>query len=288
MSLLNPQLVAFMAVVKHKTVHGAATAVHVTQTAVTQRLLALEKKLTTTLFLRTRRGMLLTPEGEFLLRYCLTVQELEGEALANIKGAVTQAEVHITIGGPTSLMQSRVVSQTVPIMKQYTNLLLRFDINNDNATQQQNLRCGNCQLAILPNQDLIRSMETKVLVAEEYVLICTPAWHKRKLRDIIRDERIIDFNADDQTTLQYLRQYDLLKVARSERYFANSTHALALLLTQGLGYSVLTKEFVEPLVQQKQLIILNKEKIYQHTMVLAWYKRYALPAYFTALIEVIN
>jgi LysR family transcriptional regulator (chromosome initiation inhibitor) len=287
MSLLDPQLVAFMAIVEHKTVHAAAEAVHVTQTAVTQRIRALESKLATTLFLRTRRGMLVTPEGEALLHYCLAVRELEGEALAKIKGVVAEAKVQITIAGPTSIMQSRVVLQTVPVMKQYPNLLLRFDIN-DNATQQQNLRNGDCQLAILPKEDLTYSMDAKLLTAVEYVLVCTPACQHRKLKDIIRAERIIDFNAGDQTTLNYLRQYDLFDLACSERYFVNSTNALALLLSRGLGYSVLTKEFIAPFVKQKKLIILNKVRVYEHTSALVWYKRHGLPKYFSALIDVIN
>ncbi len=82
MSLLSPQLQAFQAIVKYKTVHAAADTLNVTQTAVTQRIRALEEKLRVTLFIRTRRGMLLTSEGEALLRYCQAVRDIEGEALA--------------------------------------------------------------------------------------------------------------------------------------------------------------------------------------------------------------
>ncbi len=70
MSLLSPQLEAFVAITRYRTVHAAAVDLHITQTAVTQRIRTLETRLRTTLFTRTRRGMLLTPEGEALLRYC--------------------------------------------------------------------------------------------------------------------------------------------------------------------------------------------------------------------------
>ena len=70
MSLLSPRLIAFLAVAQCKTVHRAADKIHITQTAVTQRIRALEHSLKTTLFIRTRKGMNLTPEGEVLLRYC--------------------------------------------------------------------------------------------------------------------------------------------------------------------------------------------------------------------------
>ena len=68
MSLLSPQLQAFLKVAEQKTVHGAADKLFLTQTAVTQRIRTLETSLGTTLFIRTRRGMALTSEGGALLR----------------------------------------------------------------------------------------------------------------------------------------------------------------------------------------------------------------------------
>ena len=51
-----------MAIVRQGTVHGAAGELHLTQTGVTQRIRAIEQKLETTLFLRSRKGMKLTQE----------------------------------------------------------------------------------------------------------------------------------------------------------------------------------------------------------------------------------
>lgn len=53
MSLLSPQLKAFMAIIDAKTVHAAASILNITQTAVTQRLRNLEAQLKTTLFIRS-------------------------------------------------------------------------------------------------------------------------------------------------------------------------------------------------------------------------------------------
>ena len=61
-----------------------------------------------------------------------------------------------------------------------------------------------------------------------------------------------------------------------------------MMLYMGYGYGLLTKEFCQPYIQQKQLIILNEGKIYQNQMVLAWYPRAEPPDYFTALINAIN
>ena len=63
MTLLSPNLIAFAAIVRQGTVHGAAQDLKITQTGVTQRIRVIERELGTTLFLRSRRGMTLTQEG---------------------------------------------------------------------------------------------------------------------------------------------------------------------------------------------------------------------------------
>lgn len=287
MSLLSPQLQAFIAIAQQKTVHGAADILHITQTAVTQRIRALESSLLTTLFIRTRRGMMLTPEGEALLRYCNAVRELEGEALAKITKTGIDTAVNICISGPTSIMSSRVIPQCLPVLKKFPNLLMHFDVN-DIEDRVKTLRSGVCQFALLKQEDLAPEMESKNLKAERYVLVCSSAWKNRKLKDILQTERIIDYDPTDMMTYDYLKHYGLFEYVNHERYFVNRTDALAMMLTQGLGYGVLTTEFSKPYIDNKQLIFLNSGKIFENNMALAWYARHEPPTYFTALINAIT
>jgi len=287
MSLLSPQLQAFMAIAKHKTVHSAAGAVHITQTAVTQRIHSLEAKLGTTLFIRTRRGMMLTPEGEALLRYCNAVNEIEGEALAKISGAGIDSEIRIGITGPSSIMRSRIIPQCFSVIKNFPNLLVHFDIN-DLENRVRSLRSGDSQLAVIREEDVVPEMEYKKLQPERYVLVCTSAWKKRKLRDIIAAEHIVDYDLSDQMTFNYLKHFNLFDLVNHERHFANRTDALAMMLVAGYGYGVLTMEFSKPYIEEKKLIVLNSGKIYKTSMALAWYDRPEPPKYFSALIGAIE
>lgn len=287
MSLLSPQLEAFVAVARHKTVHAAASALHITQTAVTQRIHTLESKLSTTLFLRTRRGMTLTPEGEALLRYCHAAHELEGEALANIKGAGTETDILVSITGPSSIMRARIMQQCFAVMKRFPHLLVHFDIN-DFESRIRSLRSGESQLAIIREEDLVPEMESKTLKPERFVLVAPSQWKKRTLRDIIQSEKIIDYDPADQTTFDYLKHFDLFDQIKHERHFANRTDALAMMIVHGFGYGVLTEEFSRPYVEDNELIVLNAGKIYQNKLALAWYPRYEPPKYFSALIQAIE
>ncbi|TAK73600.1 MAG: LysR family transcriptional regulator [Gammaproteobacteria bacterium] len=287
MSLLSPQLDAFIAVAQQKTVHSAAILLHVTQTAVTQRIRTLEAKLKTSLFIRTRRGMVLSPEGEALLQYCNAVRELEGEALAKITGAAVDSTIRMAITGPTSIMSSRIIPQCLPIIKKFPNLLVNFDIN-DVEDRVRLLRSGECQLAILQQENVMPEMEYKILRPERYVLVCTAAWKKRKLRDIIQSERIIDYDASDQMTFHYLKHFDLFELARHDRHYVNRTDALALMLVSGCGYGVLTAEYSKPYVDQNKLIVLNAGKIFENILALAWYPRPEPPKYFAMLVQTIS
>lgn len=287
MSLLSPQLIAFMSVAKYKSVHGAASAIHITQTAVTQRIHTLEAKLSTTLFIRTRRGMILTPEGEALLRYCHSVNDLEGEALAIIKGAGIETDIHFCITGPSSIMHARIIPQCFSVVKKFPRLLLQFDIN-DLENRSHSLRLGESQLAVIREEDIMPEMQHKILKPERYVLVCTSAWKKRQLKTIIESERIVDYDTKDQTTFQYLKHFELFDYANHERHFANRTDALAMMLIEGYGYGVLTEEFSKPYLQQKKLIMLNAGKIYETNMALVWYPRPQLPKYFSSLIDAIE
>lgn len=286
MSLLSPNLVAFMAIVKYKTVHGAAGAIHLTQTAVTQRIRALERQLKITLFIRTRRGMVLTQEGEALLRYCQAAKSLEGEALARIQKTGVETEVSLTISAPTSIMCSRIVPSCLPIIKKFPHLLMHFDVD-DIDERHEKLRAGVADLVILREDDLRPEMAHKILEPEEYILVCSPQWKKRRLKEIIQHERIIDFDESDNITFDYLKHYDLFEQANHSRYFVNRTEDLALMVSEGIGYSTLAKEFAKPYVRDHELIILNHGKSLNIPLVLAWFDRPEPPNYFSAVVKAI-
>lgn len=286
MSLLSPPLQAFLAIVQQRTVHGAADSLHMTQTAVTQRIRGLEQRLKTTLFVRSRRGMALTPEGEALLHYCLGAQELEGEVLAKMSGSAQDAVVQVCITGPSSVMHTRVIPSCLDVMRQFPQLLLNFDIS-DTRDVLKSLRSGRCQFAILPEEALTREVKYKPLQAEVYVLVSCPQWKNRRLNEIIKQERIIDFNPSDMMTYQYLKNFHLYEHANHDRHYANRIESIALMIANGMGYGVLTREFIQPYLTSGQLVILNQDKELNYLQVMAWYERPEPPAYFKAIIDAI-
>lgn len=287
MSLLDPKLLAFLSVARIGTVHGAAYALRITQTGVTQRLRALERQLSTTLFIRSRTGMKLTHEGEALLRYCQAAEGLEGQVLGEISGALKQTPVSITLAGPTSIVSSRIIAECFGIYQKYPNLLLNFRLD-DHENRLELLKKGKAQLVIVSPSEVSLELDSKVLKSDRYVLVGTSKWKGRRTSEIVQSERMIDFYENDDTTIKYLTKFGLMKEARKERIFANTNYAIISMFKAGIGYGTLTAEVAAPSVERGELIVLNQKQVLEDPQALAWYPRKEMPIYFKDIIAAIR
>ncbi len=276
-----------MGVVGRGTVHGAARDVGITQTGVTQRIRALERALGVTLFTRSRLGMRLTAEGEALNRYCQRVRDMEGELLASLRGRAEEESVRLVITGPSTVMRSRVIPQTARVLEEFPNVAITFDLDDDQSGLGS-LKRGEAQLAVLDRAEVPAELDSKVLAPMRYVLVGAKAWRRRSVRDVVARERIVDFNGDDDATLQYLKRHRLLAAARKDRHFANNIDALAAFVAAGHGYSVLAEEFAAPLIAAGVVVPLDPGKADRVELALAWYPRPEMPAYFAAVVREIK
>ena len=222
---MHPGLEAFLAVVKHGTVRGAAGEVGLTQTGVTQRIRTLERRLGTTLFVRSRRGMRLTPEGESLNRYCQRARDLEGELLPFGRASEDPGTVRVRITGPSSIMRARVIPGALRILQRHRRVAFTFHLDDDESGLTS-LRTGRSQLAVVAQDEIVDELDSKRLRPARYVLVGPSSWRGRPVREIVSEEAIVDFNERDDATFRYLRKYRLRGKAQRERHFANNIDAL--------------------------------------------------------------
>ena len=100
--MLRPHLKTFLTVCESGSFNKAAGALFITPSAVLQQIQTLEAELNVTLFLRNRKGVSLTPEGEFLLQKAKTLQKLNEEIHHEIQNVGSKDQT-ICIG--TSIME---------------------------------------------------------------------------------------------------------------------------------------------------------------------------------------
>ncbi|MCF6766257.1 LysR family transcriptional regulator [Thiotrichales bacterium 19S3-7] len=290
MSLLSPSLEAFIAIAKYHTVHQAADSLHLTQTAVTQRIRTLEEKLSISLFIRSRKGMQLTEEGKALLRYCQATKMLEKDCMDQIFGTNDKSIIRVKITAPSSIMNSRVIPNTSAILKRFPNLRVTFDTEDSNIRNSL-LSKGEVDFAVLHQEQVTREMQKKVLKAETYYLIGSKNLSNQPIEEIVQSNTIIDFDETDQATFSYLKQFNLFNDCQKERYFINNIESLIVLLRAGIGYTVLTHDSLNQIKDddfKRHLCILNGGKTYQQAIALCWYLRPNMPKYFRAIIDSIN
>ncbi len=284
--LKNPLLVAFEKVVLLKTVHAAAIDLGLTQAAITKRIQALESEMGVNLFLRSRRGMALTEEGAALLQFCKITQDAEGELFGKIKGQERQ-ESSLTLIGPTSAISTRVAENCSPLYSKYP--FLRLHLRSDDHTNLvESIRRGEADLAIVPPSQVPNEMDSKLLKPDKYYLVAAKSWKNRDLKEILKNERIIDFYESDSTTLTYLKKFSLEKLVKKSRLFVNENEALIRYFTQGVGFGTLTESVAEPFLASDQLVRLNKAQTIDDPLALVWYPRSKRQPFFDDLIKSIK
>jgi LysR family transcriptional regulator, chromosome initiation inhibitor len=287
MKLLSPGLQAFHAVAKAGTVHAGTRILHITQTALTRRIAGLEAELGTTLFLRSRRGMTLTDEGQALLHYCEQALEMEGETLARIHGKEELGRQHIVVQGPSSVMRARVIPALAPVLVSYHQLTAEYRIK-DHGTGIDQLKRGECDILILPRSAVLSEFDSRLLKPERYVLVGPISWQSRNISEVVRNERIIDFDPTDTITQQFLEHHDLTSMARTDRHFANNTDALATMVESGIGYTVLSVEFATPLIDANRIAAIGGRRHWDYGLAVAWFPRRHMPDYFRAILKAIK
>ncbi|MDH4467513.1 MAG: LysR family transcriptional regulator [Bacteriovoracaceae bacterium] len=287
MSLLNPNLEAFLAICEAKTVHAAAAKIHLTRTGVTQRIRSLESGLGVTLFIRTRKGMLLTKEGDQLYRYCLRAKQLESETMANLRGLENANQIVLSITGPTSLMNSRIIPSILQYAKFYPKMLFNFKIQDEHEWISD-LKKGKTDIAIVPSNFVPKEFENKPLKPERYVLVGPHKWHKKDLKNILSSYPIIDFDETDLTSFNYLKKFNLINLTNKLRHFVNNNESLVQMIELGLGYGVLTEEIANSFLKNKKIVLLNEGKYLENKLSAVWYRRTEPFKYWTALLDSIN
>lgn len=289
MKLLSHNLQAFLQVVRSGTVHGAARELRLSQAATTHRIASLEEELGLSLFLRSRKGMTLTPEGQRILRYCQQAIEMEGDALTGGGPSRLGASpaVRVSMAGPSSVIRSRIIPAVAPVMERNPHLAVTFNLS-DTGSPAQLLKQGAADLVLLERKDVALEFDSKLLSPEQYVLVTPLSWARRALKDIVEKERIIDFDPSDEMTHRWLAKFGYQGLARQDRHFANNTDALAWLVSLGTGYSVLAKDFAESISASAPIAIHGRNKTYEYEIALAWYPRPHKPDWLKTLLGVIR
>ncbi len=120
----DAQLKAFVTCARMGHFTRAAKLLHITQPALSHRIASLEETFETSLFVRGRGGVKLTPAGEELLRFCLAREASETEFLASFKSKDLAGVIRI--GAFSSVAKSRILPTLAPLLNKHPQVGLEI------------------------------------------------------------------------------------------------------------------------------------------------------------------
>lgn len=273
MKLASNHLEAFYSVARFLSFSKGADAIHVTQSAVSQRISALEEHLGTSLLIRDRANLKLTPAGEKLLRYCQYQEQHESELLTELRVADSKTQTlggEIRIGGFSSIARSAIVPALAPLLQKHSELGFTLVTKELNELFQI-LKNGEVDY-IVSNQDPERQdIESIFLGIEENVLI-----ESKRFKNSLN---CLDHDANDVTTGNYFKA-SKKDNKQFQRRYVDDVYGLIDGVKLGLGRAVLPKHLIKG---EKDFKILRPEVILKIPMYLLFYKQ----AYYSKLHTIV-
>ncbi|WP_313892749.1 LysR family transcriptional regulator [Psychrobacillus sp.] len=236
----------FCKVAKSESFSKAAKELYMTQPAVSQAIMQLEKELDTRLFIRTPRGVSLTDEGTLLFEYAnsaINLLHVGEEKILEFKN-LTAGELKIGVGDTISRYF------LLPYLEQFRNKYpnITFKIVNGTTVELCTiLKSGGVDIAIcnLPIED--STLELRPCFEIHDVFVYGEKFKKILSKPLGLDELVklpLILLEPNSNSRKYVENYMLSKGIKVSPEFELGSHSLLLEFAKiNLGIACVTKEF---------------------------------------------
>ncbi|MET0448387.1 MAG: LysR family transcriptional regulator ArgP [Aeromicrobium sp.] len=234
------QLAALVAVIDEGSFDGAASALHLTPSAVSQRIKALEQSAGQVLVRRTKPAEV-TAAGEPYLRLARQIEVLVHEA-----GTAEPADDTRPVTVPIALSADAMATWVLPALATVADGIC-FDLHRDDQSRTAELlRAGTVMGAITSVVEPVQGCRSTRLGIARYRPMATPAFVERWFADGVTPDAlavapIVVFDRNDDLQERYLRRRSRRRLdPPRHRVPASADFAEAVAL--GLGWAVLPHE----------------------------------------------
>ena len=284
----------FYTVAKNQNITKAAEELNISQPAISKSIKNLEEQLKGQLFIRTKRGVILTEEGKEFYNYIKKAIEYITSAENKFSELINLETGSIRIGVSTTLTKEFLLPYLKKFHKLYPNIDIQI-ITNISSELITKLKNGLIDIVIMnidensidKDIELIKCIEVTncFIVNESYKHLLNK---ELSLKDLNKYPLILQTNGS--VTRNFINDFAKKNNVILKPNIELASYTLVVEFTKiGFGIGLATKEYIQKELDNKELFILNlKEKIPDKYIGIALSKNH-LPNFSTKkLIEIIT
>lgn len=253
----------FYIVAQNGSISAAADMLYISQPAITFQIKKLEEQLDTSLFTRTKHGVILTEEGNILFEYVKNAMNniINGEnALSNLKNLESGI---IRIGASTTVCRHVVMPYLEKFHEKYPKIEIQI-VNNLTTNLIKELRNGNLDILFL-NMPMEENKDLKIIPITNVQDIFVG---NKKFYDLIKGKIKLKelknypliFQKLPSNTRTYLNNYLKANNENLKPHLEVVSYNLIMdLVKAGFGIGYATKEFIKEELNNKSLYEIKVE-----------------------------
>ena len=249
----------------------AATALHITQSAVSQRLRLLEEQMGQILLIRTHPPQL-TSIGKGLLKHFLQVKHLEGEVVKEMTTRVDSTHTQMAIAINADSLATWFLA-TIQSFVLEEGVLLDIRVEDQEQTHKL-LKNGDVIGCISTKDTPIQGCRHSYIGCMPYHMVAAPDFAKKWFPEGLTQAHTkkapaIIFNRKDDLHHIFLEQNFGIQQRNIPAHYIPSSEKFSQFMVEGLGYGLLPYQQSKPHIQKGQLLDLSpghtlQVKLYWH------------------------
>ncbi|MCX7772907.1 MAG: LysR family transcriptional regulator [Clostridia bacterium] len=251
----------FYHVAKRRSITLAAEELFITQPAVSQAIRQLEQAIGSTLFIRTPKGVQLTPEGEVLHNYISQGYELMALGESKFKELLNLEAGEIRIGASDMTLQFYLLSYLEAFHKKYPKIKIKVT-NGPTPETMDYLNSGKIDFAVVSSPvDAYAGVHVKPVAVIKDVFVAGDRFADLKGREVSLSELqhypIIGLEQNTSTRKyvdRFLKEHGT--VLNLEFELATS-HLIIEFAARNLGIGLVVRDFAEEMLKKGQLFELQ-------------------------------
>ncbi|TXS46690.1 LysR family transcriptional regulator ArgP [Streptomyces sp. uw30] len=256
------QVRTLLAVVDEGTFDAAAAALHVTPSAVSQRVKALEQRTGRVLLVRTK-PVRPTESGEVVVRFARQLARLERDARAELglSGAGDATRVSIAVNADTLATWFLGALTRVP-----EEDLLCFELRREDESRTATLlREGLVMAAVTSSAEAVAGCSVRALGRMRYLAAASPEFAERhlggSLGDALAHAPVMTFDRSDDLQDSFVRRLRRTRTGASAvRHYVPTSEGFLSAVTAGLGWGLIPEAQAEPLFGDGRLVQLAPDR----------------------------